>query len=66
MKRYGGGRGEKTALVAKWVHLLITMAAVVFPLVVGTHETFTSPRGLLKLRRPATLSPLTQLGSNGA
>lgn len=63
MKREGG---KKTALVAKWVHLLITMAVAVFPLVVGTHETFRSPRGLLKLRRLATLSPMTQLGCNGA
>lgn len=58
--------GKKTALVAKWVHLLITMAVAVFPLVVGTHETFRSLRGLLKHQRLATLSPLTQLGSNGA
>lgn len=57
---------KKTALVAKWVHLLITMAVAVFPLVVGTHETFRSPRGLLKLQRLATLSPMTQLGCNGA
>lgn len=42
MKREGG---EKNALVAKWVHLLITMAVAVFPLVVGTHETFRSPKG---------------------
>lgn len=58
--------GKKTALVAKWVHLLITMAVAVFPLVVGTHESFRSPRGLLKLQRPATLSPVTQLGCNRA
>lgn len=57
---------KKTALVAKWVHLLITMAVAVFPLVVGTHETFRSLRGLRKHQRLATLSPLTQLGSNGA
>lgn len=57
---------KKTAWVAKWVHLLITMAVAVFPLVVGTHETFRSLRGLLKQWRLATLSPLTQLGSNGA
>lgn len=57
---------KKTALVAKWVHLLITMAVAVFPLVVGTHETFRSPRGLLKLQRLAFLSPLAQLGSSGA
>lgn len=64
----GSGKKEekKTAWVAKWVHLLITMAVAVFPLVVGTHETFRSLRGLLKQRRLATLSPLTQLGSNGA
>lgn len=68
MKRWEGrgGAGKKTASVAKWVHLLITMAVAVFPLVVGTHESFRSPRGLLKLQRLATLSPVTQLGGNGA
>lgn len=62
VKRWSG----KNALVARWVHLLITMAVDVFPLGLGTHETFRSLRGLLKHQRLATLSPLTQLGSNGA
>lgn len=40
--------GKKTALVAKWVHLLITMAVAVFPAVVGTHESFRSSEGASK------------------